>query len=149
MTKGERISTFAGQFAAEDGLHPCYRGFFACFNEQRYYEAHDVLEHLWLGGRDENHLFFKGLIQVAGAYVHLQKQFLRPAHPKDGRRLRPAARLFRLGMENLAGYLPRHMRLDVGALHRLCARMADEIVESEFRVNPWRPENAPALFLER
>ena len=147
MTKGERISTFAEQFAADGALHPCYIGFFACFNEQRYYEAHDVLEHLWLEKPEER--FFKGLIQVAGAFVHLQKQFLRPAHPKDGLRLRPAARLFHLAMANLAGYLPRHMSLDVEALHRLCAQRAGEIIASDFRVNPWRPDDAPALFLDR
>jgi len=150
MTKGERISIFAGQFGADDGkpLHPCYRGFFQCFNERRYYEAHDVLEHLWLERKDEDHLFFKGLIQVAGAFVHLQKQFLRPGHPKDGRRLRPAARLFHLGMKNLEGFRPRHMHLDVEAVHQLCERQAAEITRSGFTINPWHPENAPSLFLE-
>ena len=41
----------------------------------------------------DNYLFFKGLIQVAGAFVHLQKQFLHPEHPKHRPRLRPAVRL--------------------------------------------------------
>jgi hypothetical protein len=31
-----------------------------------------VLEHLWLDCRDSNHLYFKGLIQIAGAFVHLK-----------------------------------------------------------------------------
>src|SRR2546423_12627744 len=99
MKKVERIATFAAQFARDDrALDPRYIGFFECFNSQRYYEAHDVLENLWLERRDENYAFFKGLIQIAGAFVHLQKQFLRPTHPKDGRRLRPAARLFKLAL---------------------------------------------------
>jgi hypothetical protein len=31
-----------------------------------------VLEQLWLECRDENRLYFKGLIQIAGAFVHLK-----------------------------------------------------------------------------
>ncbi len=148
MKKGERISRFAAQFDEGGPLHACYVGYFRCFNEQRYYEAHDILEHLWLERRDENHFFFKGLIQVAGAFVHLQKQFLRPGHPKDGRRLRPAARLFHLAMKNLEAFRPRHMSLDVEGLHALCARRAAEIIESDFEVNPWSPAGAPSLTLE-
>ena len=73
MKKNDRISAYIGQLGADPGLalDPCYQGYFKCFNAGAYYEAHDVLEHLWLRTRDENHLFFKGLIQVAGAFVHL------------------------------------------------------------------------------
>lgn len=148
--KAERIAAFAEELAAENqtALDACYTGFFKCFNEQRYYEAHDVLEHLWLKGRDENYAYFKGLIQIAGAFVHLQKQFLRPNHPKDGRRLRPAARLFRLGMMNVEGYRPRYLHCDVDALYALCAERAEKIIASDFQVNPWRPDQAPTISLE-
>jgi hypothetical protein len=69
MDKGERISRFVAELGAEGvdptqadiAKHPYYRAFFWCWNEQRYYEAHDVLEQLWLktdsGGAD----FFQGL----------------------------------------------------------------------------------------
>ena len=150
MKKSDRITAFLGTLAAEtDGtLDPCYTGYFACFNAQRYYEAHDVLEHLWLRERDPNHAFFKGLIQVAGAFVHLQKQAARPEHPKDGRRLHPAVRLFRLALANLQAYRPRHLRLDVDALCRLCETLTSTIAASNFHQNPWRPERAPQLRLE-
>lgn len=60
-----------------------YLGFFACFNRGDFYEAHDVLEHLWLKRRKtKDDLFFKALIQLAGAFVHLQKGKISP-----GRRL--------------------------------------------------------------
>ncbi|MDP9292451.1 MAG: DUF309 domain-containing protein [Verrucomicrobiota bacterium] len=148
--KAERMSAFVDELGAGEGtaLHACYAGFFKCFNEQRYYEAHDVLEHLWLKGRDENYAYFKGLIQIAGAFVHLQKQFLRPEHPKDGRRLRPAARLFRLGMKNIDGYRPRHLQCDVDALYEMCEERVEKIVASDFQVNPWRPDRAPVISLE-
>jgi predicted metal-dependent hydrolase len=150
MKKSDRITAFVGTLAADpDGaLDPCYIGYFTCFNAQRYYEAHDVLEHLWLRQRDPNHAFFKGLIQVAGAFVHLQKQAARPEHPKDGRRLHPAVRLFRLALANLQTYRPRHLRLDVDALCRLCETLTTAIAASDFHQNPWQPERAPQLRLE-
>ena len=73
-----------GQESDEIAQHPCYLGFFRCWNEQRYYEAHDVLEHLWLRTESEDANYFKGLIQAAGGFVHLQKQYARPTHPKTG-----------------------------------------------------------------
>ena len=59
------------------GMDAHYLGYFECFNRQLFYEAHDVLEELWLAQRNQpNDLFFKGLIQLAGAFVHLQKERL-------------------------------------------------------------------------
>ena len=120
MNKHARMETFVAGLGGDPALaaHPCYQGYFQCFNDARYYEAHDVLEHLWLrGGRtDPEHAFYKGLIQVAGAFVHLQKQHARPGHAKDGRRLRPAVRLFALATANLTPYGPRHLGLNVDAV---------------------------------
>ncbi|MDB6175312.1 MAG: hypothetical protein JWL59_4623 [Chthoniobacteraceae bacterium] len=149
MNKSDRINSFVGQLGIESdtALDPCYLGFFKCFNDQHYYEAHDVLEHLWLKQRDSNWAFFKGLIQIAGAFVHLQKQFLRPDHPKDGRRLHPAVRLFEMGMSNLEPYRPLHLQLDVDRLSELCSGLATEIVASDFTVNPWSPSHPPQIAL--
>ena len=131
----------------EIGRHPCYVGFFRCWNEQRYYEAHDVLEHLWLRTKTDDANYFKGLIQAAGGFVHLQKQYLRPNHPKDGRRLYPAVRLFRLAEKNLAGYAPRRHRFEVGEFLLLLRQQIEGILSSDHRVNPWKPETAPILQL--
>jgi len=83
MSKGERISRFVAELGAGDvdpnqsdiAKHPFYRAFFHCWNEQHYYEAHDVLEQLWLRTKSSDADYFKGLIQAAGAFVHLQKRF--------------------------------------------------------------------------
>src|SRR2546428_12912527 len=57
-----------------------YLGYFECFNRELFHEAHDVLEELWLAEKHgPNYSFYKGLIQLAGAFVHLQKHRLRPA----------------------------------------------------------------------
>ena len=80
-----------------------YLAFFECFNRQLYFEAHEVLEHIWLPQRKAaNGLFYKGLIQLAGAFVHLQKR--RPA---------PGNALLKLAATNLEKYTPLHERLNV------------------------------------
>ncbi len=91
----------------QPGLHPAhYRGYFTSFDAGYYYEAHDVLEELWLGCRGlPEYDFFKGLIQLAGCFVHLQKG-----------RLRPAARLYDLAWSNIQKYLPTFRGLNITAL---------------------------------
>jgi uncharacterized protein len=155
MNKGERISRFLLELGQEDvdlktlllEEHPFYRAFFHCWNERRYYEAHDVLEQLWLKTNSRDANYFKGLIQAAGAFVHLQKHFEQPAHPKHGRRLQPAVRLFQLAEKNLAPYAPVWHALDVAALLGLLRTEREKIVHSDFRMNPWSPEHAPKLKL--
>ncbi len=156
MTKGERISRFVEELegatpaaAAQDiAQHPCYRGFFRCWNEQRYYEAHDVLEHLWLATRSADADYFKGLIQAAGGFVHLQKHFEFPTHPKHSRRLGPAVRLFALAERNLEPFGAIRHSFRVDRLRALLARTATAIVDSDFTRNPWSPETAPQLQMD-
>src|SRR5215831_7987911 len=155
MNKRERISQWMAETTGEDVTpdqtdvenHPYYRAFFRFWNEQQYYEAHDVLEQLWLNTKSSDADFFKGLIQAAGAFVHLQKRFEHPLHAKHSRRLSPAVRLFQLAQKNLASFAPWHHALDVAALCQLLSRYADEIVASEYALNPWSPETAPKLKL--
>jgi predicted metal-dependent hydrolase len=153
MNKGERISQFVAEPTGGDvdpdqedvANHPFYRAFFQCWNEQRYYEAHDVLEQLWLKTKSRDADYFKGLIQAAGAFVHLQKRLEHPLHAKHSRRLPPAVRLFRLAEKNLSSFMPRHHGLDVGTLCQLLRACADQIVASDYKTNPWSPDTAPKL----
>jgi len=155
MDKGERISRFVAELGVEEGeldqkdivKHPFYRAFFHCWNETRYYEAHDVLEQLWLKSKSPDADYFKGLIQAAGAFVHLQKRFEYPLHQKHSKRLAPAVRLFRLAEGNLARFSPQRHGLDVAAFCELLRDYADRIVQSDYKTNPWSPESAPKLNL--
>ena len=167
MNKGERISQLVRELEGDDvdlgavagsakaarggevAKHPFYRAYFRCWNEQRYYEAHDVLEQVWLNSDTADDHFFKGLIQAAGAFVHLQKNFEHPTHAKHGRRLRPAVKLFELAERNLAAFAPEHHALDVAVLLELLRTTRQRIVASEFKTNPWSPKNAPKLELGR
>jgi Domain of unknown function (DUF309) len=148
MKKGERVQAYVESLGGGSRHHPCYEGYFVCFNNQKYYEAHDVLEHLWLDERGSANQFFKGLIQLAGAFVHLQKQYLRPEHPTDGRRLRPAWRLFRLAQTNLEPFFPAFLDLDVRNVLELCSKNMLAIERAGFTRNPWSPSAAPILSLE-
>src|SRR5438105_1771856 len=86
-------------------------------------------------------------IHPPGAFVHLQKRFEHPSHAKHSRRLPPAVRLFQLAEKNLSIFAPRHHGLDVAALCELLRAYADQIVEFDYKVNPWSPETAPKLKL--
>ena len=68
------------------GVDPHLAGYLDRFNRGLFYEAHDVLEQLWLAERrGANNLFYK-LIQLLALFVHLRKN-----------RLGPVVALFKLG----------------------------------------------------
>lgn len=128
----ERIASFQGR---ELAAH--YLGFFDCFNDQLFYEAHDVLEELWLPDRKgPNGDFYKGLIQLAGAFVHLQKE-----------RLKPAAALFKLARTNLLKYPQTHKNLDVAAVLRLIEVWLGWLERDAYNANPFRQRPPPVLSL--
>src|ERR1051326_3148140 len=115
-------------------LDPHYLGYFDCFNHGLYYEAHDGLEELWLaqGKHGANYAFYKGLIQLAGAFVHLQKN-----------RLRPAAALFKLAQTNLEKYPAAHEKLDVANVLKLIRDWLRRLEADDFQVNPLASDNQP------
>jgi predicted metal-dependent hydrolase len=93
----------------EEGRPEAYRAFFEYFNHQRFFEAHTALEKLWLAKRGlPDADFFKGLIQLAGAFVHIQRR-------KRG----PAMSLFRLADTTLHNYPGHHLRLDLSHTREL------------------------------
>lgn len=122
-----------------------YLGYFDCFHRQLYYEAHDVLEELWLADRHgADGDFYKGLIQLAGAFVHLQKH-LSPEYRKRMHRLRPAAALLRLAHVNLSKYPEHHEKLDVTATLALIEDWLGKLDAGKHEVNPFNETAAPPL----
>jgi predicted metal-dependent hydrolase len=118
-------------------LNPHYLGYFECFNAGMYYEAHDVLEAMWLPCRKEPRgNFYKGLIQVAGAFVHLQKN-----------RLQPAAALFSLAASYLEPFAPLHEHLHVNRVLDLIGVWAGRLHAGNFEFNPLGAHPAPTLTL--
>ena len=134
--KSAKISAIIEKFQGE-AFDAHYLAYFDCFNQQLFYEAHDVLEEMWLPQKKESKgAFYKGLIQLAGAFVHLQKQ-----------RLRPAAALFRLAEVNLRQYPSLYEGLDVAAVWRLIEKWLGELEGNEFERNPLTENNSPKLEL--
>ena len=114
-----------------------YLGYFECFNRGLFYEAHDVLEVLWLANRQgPNGAFYKGLIQMAGAFVHLQKG-----------RLQPAGALFRLSRANLLAFPALHEQLDVSQALAMIEDWQTRLERTNYSANPLTAETSPRLTL--
>jgi len=136
MSKSTRISAMIEQFR-EEKMDPHYAGYFHCFNRQLFYEAHDVLENLWLKDKHgANGNFYKGLIQLAGAFVHLQKN-----------RLRPAAALFKLARTYLKKYPDTHERLSVAGIIALIDNWLEQLETKNFEQNPLAVSKPPQMNL--
>jgi len=124
------IESFQGQKLAAH-----YLGYFDCFNRQLFYEAHDVLEDLWLPDKHGvNGNFYKGLIQLAGAFVHLQKN-----------RLRPSAALFKLAQANLEKYPSPHQQLDLKLVLEMIAEWLRKLEADNFEKNPFETGGVPKM----
>ena len=117
-----------------------YLAYFDCFNRHLYFEAHEVLEAIWLperGGSEDR--FYKGLIQLAGAFVHVQKQ-----------RLGPAGALLRLARTNLSYYPAVHRSLNVSATINLISQWMSRVEAAALGANNlagWE-QGAPTLSLQ-
>jgi len=134
--KSARIAAVIEQFQGRE-YDAHYLGFFDLFNGGLFYESHDVLEELWLAERRKfNGAFYKGLIQLAGAFVHLQKD-----------RLRPAAALFKLARANLESYSPLHEGLAVTTVLGLIEDWLGLLEGSGFKANPLHSHQPPELRL--
>ena len=135
--KSPKIDALLASHSELPGFHLHYVGFFRCFNAQLYYEAHDVLEEIWLPIRGQAQArFYQGLIQMAGGFVHLQKQ-----------RLGPAARLFALALANFETYPGHHAGIDLETIRRICREHRLAIIDSGEKLNPWSSEHPPQLDL--
>jgi len=133
--KSPKIDALLDTFEELPGLDRHYVGFFRCFNAQLYYEAHDVLEEVWLPLRGAPQAkYYQGLIQMAGGFVHLQKN-----------RLGPAARLFALALANFEPYPTCHAGLDLEIIRKICRDYRQAIIDSGETLNPWTKEGAPHL----
>jgi predicted metal-dependent hydrolase len=105
-----------------DEIDAHYLAYFELFDQHCFFEAHEVLEQLWLPARTQPEgAFYKALIQLAGGFVHAQKS-----------RLGPARALFKLSLANLGSYPEIYQGFAVGSLRRLLAQWL-------LRLEPIRP----------
>jgi uncharacterized protein len=94
----------------------------ALWDEHRFFEAHECLEHVWHAAPEDDRDLWQGVIQVAVAAVHLQR----------GNHVGASALLQRAG-ERLARYPDRHRGVEVDRARAFCldamALLADGEVE--------------------
>jgi hypothetical protein len=109
-SKSDRVALLLQDLPVSGSWDPRYLGYFRLLELCRYYEAHDVLEDLWLERRllPEGN-FYKALIQVAGALVHAQKS-----------RWGPGIRLLRLAAGYFSQYSGRIGGLPAQKLSQWC-----------------------------
>lgn len=96
------------------------RRFVARFDRREYWLAHEELEELWQHDRRE---FFKGMIQIAAAHVHIER-----------RNWRGARRLLSTGLEHIEGVPLRYEGFDVDAVRaraRAALQRVTELAEQD------------------
>lgn len=79
--------------------------FIDLFNRKDFFEAHEVLEDLWIETEGEEKDFYKGLIQCAVAFVHL-----------DRNNDKGAMKLFGTACGYLNHYLPDYCEINTESL---------------------------------
>ncbi len=129
---------------ADDGIHARhYLGYFACFNRQLYYEAHDVLEEMWLPLRGTpRRVFIRGSFRLrAGLSICRRRRLL----VENSTALPPVAGFFTLALANFEGYPAHHGGIDLDAVRALCREQRRLILDSGETVNPWSPDRARSL----
>ena len=91
-----------------------YEKFWQLFNAEKFFEAHEVLEALWRETTGPERDFYQGLIQVAAAFVHVQKG------TPDG-----ADQLLKKAEKKLKKYGPSFLGLEIPALLKQAALVLD------------------------
>ncbi len=95
------------------------------FNEEKFFEAHEILEDLWHEYRDADRTFIQGLIQIAAAFYHVQS-----------RNLKGAVSQLTKGNEKLALFVPTYKDVSV-------AKLLDDVQK-----NLWRLQQTTSLSID-
>jgi uncharacterized protein len=108
------------------------------WNEQRFFEAHECLEHVWHAAPEDDRDLWQGVIQVAVAGVHLQR-----GNPTG------AVALLERAAERLDRYPDVHRGIDVATTRRRCRADAAAIragTATEVRIPAFPATGAGAWF---
>ncbi len=77
------------------------------FNDEEFFDAHEVWEDLWQGYRGDDRTFLQALIQVAAGFYHAQCRNARGAMSQLSK-----------GLAKLAEYVPLHQTVRTASLIR-------------------------------
>ena len=82
-----------------------YCEYFNLLQKEKFFEAHEALESLWLETKGPERNFYQGLIQLAALLVHFQRN-----------NLTGAQELFKSASRYLADYPGEHQGVSIGAV---------------------------------
>jgi predicted metal-dependent hydrolase len=88
------------------------------FNAGQYFEAHEAWEAVWLEAEREMRNFYQGLIQVAAAFVHLQRN----EYPGT-------VRLLDEGLRKLRSYPPETLGVQLAPLIAQARTVQQRVIE--------------------
>lgn len=107
----------------------------ARFNARQFFEAHEAWEEVWLEATREMRPFYQGLIQVAAAFVHLQRN----EYPGT-------VRLLDEGLRKLAAYASPCEGVDLTSLIVASRDARDRIVAAgEHHLRSVDPASLPMI----
>lgn len=105
--------------AARDAEVVVVRGI-SLFNEHHFWDAHEAWEGLWLAAAGDDKQFLQGLIQLAAAYVHVQRGTFSGG-----------VRLFDAAIARLAAAGPRRFGVDVSDVIPVARSHREKIARQE------------------
>ena len=88
----------------------------AHFNAERFWEAHESWEQIWLAAETDVEQFLQGLIQITAAYHHVKRGTYSGA-----------IRLFDAGLRRLSAFEPLFCSLDRGAVEEAARNQREEL----------------------
>jgi uncharacterized protein len=97
------------------------------FNAQKFWEAHEAWEEIWLTSSGDDKQFLQGLIQLAAAYHHVQRGTFRGG-----------VRLFDAALRRMAAFPPgyrgvdRHDATAAATRHRSRISGGETVDDSEY-----------------
>lgn len=97
------------------------------FNDEQFFECHEVLEQAWLEASGPQKTILQGLIQVAVAFYHLRRE-----------NFVGARRLLAAGLEKLSELAPQQAEVDLGGLLTALQQLQERIQAGDI------PSNWPA-----
>ncbi|HLE54362.1 MAG TPA: DUF309 domain-containing protein [Thermoplasmata archaeon] len=107
------------------------------FNEEFFFEAHEVLEDVWHKEHGEPRLFLQGLIQLCAGFHHFQNG-----------NYGGAAALLARGIEKMRRYPERYLGLDAAAILTRVDACRERIERMRTGTEPAAPLEFPKIRLE-
>lgn len=107
------------------------------FNEEHFFEAHEILEEVWHRERGEPRRFLQGLIQLCAAYHHVQNG-----------NLVGATELLQRGADKMRSYPAQYLGFDAAELIRRAEADRERLLGQHLGSGTANPIEFPKITLE-